>query len=48
MGEVLQPRDRAYLDLLHHGLVLLRNFSHGGRVELCRVGGALILLVRFA
>jgi hypothetical protein len=37
MGEVLQPRDRAYLDLLHHGLVLLRNFAHSGRVELCRV-----------
>lgn len=37
MGEVLPPRDRAYLDLLHNGLVLLRNFSYGGRVELWRV-----------
>jgi hypothetical protein len=37
MGEVLQPRDRAYLDLLHYGLVLLRNFAHSGRVELCRI-----------
>jgi hypothetical protein len=35
--EALQPRDRAYLDLLHNGLVLLRNFAHGGRVKLCRV-----------
>ncbi len=37
MGEVIQPRDRAYLDLLHHGLVFLRNFSFGGRVELWRI-----------
>ena len=37
MGQVLQPRDRAYLELLHHGLVLLRKFSHSGRVELWRV-----------
>src|SRR5262245_4431673 len=35
--EVLHPRDRAYLDLLHYGLVLLRNFSYGGRVELWRI-----------
>jgi hypothetical protein len=34
---VLQPRDQAYLDLLHYGLVLLRNVAHGGRVELCRI-----------
>lgn len=33
MGDVLTPRDRAYLDLLHHGLVLLRNFTRGGRPE---------------
>ncbi len=37
MDEAVQPRDRAYLDLLHHGLVLLRNFAHGGRVDLCRI-----------
>ena len=37
MGDTFQPRDRAYLDLLHHGLVLLRNFAHNGRVDLCRI-----------
>ncbi len=30
-------RHRAYLDLLHNGLVLLCNFTDGGRVELCRI-----------
>jgi hypothetical protein len=35
--EVLDPRDRAYLDLLHHGLVLLRNSAHCGRLDLCRI-----------
>jgi hypothetical protein len=34
MDDALEPRDRAYLDLLHLGLVLLRNAAHGGRVEL--------------
>jgi len=33
----LQPRERAYLDLLHHGLVMVRNFAHGGQLELCRI-----------
>ena len=37
MGEVLESRDRAYLNLLHYGLVLLRNASYGGRAELWRV-----------
>jgi hypothetical protein len=37
MGEVLTPRDRAYLDILRHGLVLLRNFACGGRLEFCPV-----------
>ena len=37
MGEVLSPRDKAYLDLLHSGLVLLRNFARGGRLEFCPV-----------
>ena len=37
MGNAITPRDRAYLDLLHHGLVLLRNFAHAGQVELCRI-----------
>ena len=30
-------RDRAYLDLLHYGLVLVRNVAHSGRLDLCRV-----------
>jgi hypothetical protein len=34
---MVPSRDRAYLDLLHHGLVLLRNFAHAGRVDLCRI-----------
>lgn len=33
MGEVSTPRDRAYLDLLHQGLVFLRNYSRIGRWE---------------
>lgn len=33
MNESLSPRDRAYLDILHYGLVLLRNFARGGRLE---------------
>ena len=36
MGEAVRPRQQAYLDLLHHGLVLLRNFAHEGDVALCR------------
>src|SRR4051794_849204 len=34
---MFQPRDRAYLELLQHGLVLLRNYAQAGRVDLCRV-----------
>ena len=37
MGDAIQPREQAYLDLLHCGLVLLRNFAHTGDVELCRI-----------
>ena len=37
MDKMLQPRDRAYLDLLAHGLVFLHNFSFSGRVELWRI-----------
>ncbi len=37
MVDAIQPRQRAYLDLLHHGLVLLRNFAHAGQTELCRI-----------
>jgi hypothetical protein len=33
MGELLTSRDRAYLEILHFGLVLLRNFACGGRLE---------------
>jgi hypothetical protein len=33
MRNALSPRDLAYLDLLHYGLVQLRNFTRGGRLE---------------
>ena len=35
MDELTRLRDRAYLDLLHYGLVGLRNYARNGRVELC-------------
>lgn len=34
MTDILSPRDRAYLDILYHGLCLVRNFTCGGRLEL--------------
>ena len=37
MGAAIQSREQAYLDLLHRGLVMLRNFAHTGDVELCRI-----------
>jgi hypothetical protein len=37
VGEVVPPREQAYLDLLKYGLVLLRNFAHSGDVVLCRI-----------
>src|SRR5262245_59397566 len=37
MGVSIQSREQAYLDLLHRGLVMLRNFAHTGDVELCRI-----------
>ena len=37
MNDAVQLREQAYLDLLHGGLVLLRNFAHAGNVELCRI-----------
>jgi hypothetical protein len=37
MNDVIQPRDRAYLDILRYGLILLRNFACGGRLEFCPV-----------
>lgn len=33
----VDPRDRAYLALLHHGLVLMRNFASPGPTELSRI-----------
>ncbi len=38
MSAALTPRDRAYLDLLHFGLVQLRNFAgNGRRLEFCPI-----------
>lgn len=37
MGETLTARDQAYLDLLHQGLVFLRNATQGGRLEFAPV-----------
>lgn len=37
MVEPMQHREQAYLDLLQRGLVLLRNYAHADRVELCRI-----------
>lgn len=34
-GNVSEQRDQAYLQLLHRGLVLLRNCADGGKTELC-------------
>jgi hypothetical protein len=30
-------RDKAYLNLLHCGLVMLRNIAHSGQIDLCRI-----------
>lgn len=30
-------RDKAYLSLLHSGLVMLRNIAHSGHIDLCRI-----------
>ncbi len=37
MDKTVQPRQQAYLDLLHRGLVSVRIFAHADRVELCRI-----------
>lgn len=37
MNEAILPREQAYLDILHRGLVLLRNYAHNRQVELCRI-----------
>ena len=33
----VQARERAYLDLLHHGLVTVRNLAYAGQLDLCQV-----------
>jgi hypothetical protein len=35
--EAAKARERAYLDLLDHGLVMVRNFAYGGHLDLCRI-----------
>jgi hypothetical protein len=37
MADTIQPRERAYLDLLHRGLVFLRHCAQAGQTELCRI-----------
>src|SRR5687767_8441487 len=37
MDKAIQPRQQAYLDLLHRGLLLLRNFAEAINAELCQV-----------
>jgi hypothetical protein len=37
MAEATLDRDKAYLSLLHHGLVMLRNIAHSDRIDLCRI-----------
>jgi hypothetical protein len=37
MSAAIQSREQAYLDLLHRGSVMLRNFAHTGDVLLCRI-----------
>jgi hypothetical protein len=37
VGDAVPPRKQAYLDLLHRGLVGLRNNAHSNNVELCRI-----------
>jgi hypothetical protein len=37
MAAALQPRLQAYIDLLHRGLMLLRNYTYAGNVALRRI-----------
>ena len=37
MSESVQPRQQAYLDLLAHGLVRLRDSAYAGNIGLCRI-----------
>lgn len=36
-SEAVRPRERAYLDILHRGLVMVRNFAHAGQTQLCAI-----------
>jgi hypothetical protein len=35
--DILQARQQAYLELLEHGLVAIRNHAHAGKIHLCEV-----------
>jgi uncharacterized protein (TIGR02996 family) len=36
-SEPVQARERAYLDILHHGLVRVRDFAYAGQTQLCEI-----------
>lgn len=37
MAVELPPRERAYLDILERGVVMVRNLAFGGNIELCGI-----------
>jgi hypothetical protein len=37
MNNEILDRDKAYLNLLHFGLVMIRNVTHSDRIDLCRI-----------
>lgn len=37
MVEAEKNRERAYLDLLHYGLVMVRNIAYDKQLDLCRI-----------
>src|SRR5262249_16432272 len=37
MNDTPMNREQAYLNLLHHGLVMIRNSASAGQIDLCRV-----------
>lgn len=37
MVDTAMPRERAYLDVLHIGLIMVRNFAHDGQLDVCRI-----------
>ncbi|HEY1186556.1 MAG TPA: hypothetical protein VGE74_02815 [Gemmata sp.] len=37
MGGPIETREQAYLALLHHGLVRVRNLAASGQLDLCRI-----------